>query len=193
MNAIIETDAAPALPSDELSRILHAEDGSGRWLPPAVVTDQMRLASRAVLADMGKRMAMADRGSILKWLVSLGTLSAGRMSLEEARTRATGYADLLSDDFEAGCFTRGSLKRVAARYTWFPSFAEVTEALMVEKRRLWKERERLKRLANPPPARQERKPPTPEQRARVQAVLDEFLGRPSVAASPTAQPDKAEE
>lgn len=175
MNEIATQSATPP----DLKKILRAEDSAGNWLPPAMVTDQMRLQARAVLADMQQRMVPAQQDSIRAWLVQLGTLCAGKISVEEATQRVNGYADLLSDSFEAGCFTRGSLKRVAAKFTWFPSFAEVNQALQDEKRRLWVDRKRLEKLARKPAEARKDEPMTPARIAELREEVARLEAAPS--------------
>lgn len=66
---------------------------------------------------------------IAGWLNDLSVLTAGRMSLEEARERMSAYSVLLADDFDATAFTRKSLAAVAKEIRWFPSFGDLHAAL----------------------------------------------------------------
>lgn len=68
-------------------------------------------------------------GVVRKWLLSLGTLCAGSMPVEEARMRVAAYASMLSEQFGPHAFTQGSLEKVARESKFFPSYAEVAERL----------------------------------------------------------------
>lgn len=163
----------------DVRKVLHMEDSDGNWLPPAKVEDWHRAQARAILADYAERKAMepATQDAIAEWLMSLGTLCAAKMTVDDARLRIAAYGTMMAGDFEAGCFTKGSLKRVAPQFTWFPSYAEVYAALKLEKVRLWKERYRLQKLAEPPQKETPRPEPTAEQRERVaQAIKDAGFG-----------------
>jgi hypothetical protein len=160
----------------DVRSILACESSDGEWIPPKVIEDWHRSQARAILADYETRgvMAPAEGKAIAQWLMDLGTLCAANMTVDDARLRVAAYESMLIGEFEAGCFTKGSLKRIAPKFTWFPAYAEVFAALKAEKNRLWKERERLKRLANPPKTEPERAPPTPEQQAKVATALAEI-------------------
>ncbi|WP_341893757.1 hypothetical protein [Ferrovibrio terrae] len=160
-----------------MGSLLHLEDNDGNWLPPRVVTDQLRLQARAMLADMPRRMAPAKPESIANWLASLGVLCAGKISVEDAKLKIAAYVSVLEGEFEAGCYTEGSLKRIYPQFTWFPAGGEIHAALLREKRRLWVERGRLRKLADGDRGvREDRPPPTQEQQDRVaEAMRDSGL------------------
>jgi hypothetical protein len=75
-----------------------------------------------------------------KWLISLGTLCAGAMPLDEAQTRITAYSTVLCGQFAPHVFTQRSLERAARQFKFFPCCAELAEMLS-----LWGRE-------NPPPA-----------------------------------------
>lgn len=157
----------------DVRKLLSDENADGEWIPPKVIEDWHRSQARAILADYEQRgvMELAEGKAISQWLMDLGTLCAANMTVDDARLRIAAYESMMAGEFEAGCFTKGSLKRIAPKFTWFPSYAEVYAALKAERARLWKERERLKRIATPPKPEPERTPPTPEQLERVNAAL----------------------
>lgn len=128
----------------DLRAILRAELSDGQWIEPPS-TPALVAQAKAVLADYGKRMEPAGHDAKQQWLEQLGVLCAGRMTADEARLKTTGYASLL--DHEAGCFTRSSLKLLASKFSWFPSFAEVKAELDQVRRRLHQDRHRLRLLA----------------------------------------------
>lgn len=74
-------------------------------------------------------MLKTDAMPIRRWLAHLGLLVAGSMPAEEARMRIEAFAPLLDDEFPAWAFTAASLQAVARGAKFFPSYAELTEAL----------------------------------------------------------------
>jgi hypothetical protein len=178
--------------ADSLANLLHVEDSEGNWIAPRSITEQQRRQAMAILADMPRRMQPATAESIGKWLASLGVICAGSMPVEEARIKIAAYVSVLLGEFEAGCFTEGSLKRAYPKFTYgFPRGGELHAALKQEQRRLHVEHGRLRRLVNGgreiPRTRQ---PPTPEQIERVNAALREA----GIGVSPEqkrAEPSKA--
>lgn len=130
-----------------LFQALHLEGGGGQWLPPANPSQTMLAQARAILADFPARLAPAEPAAVRKWLISLGALCAGRMPLDEAERRVAAYTEMI--DHPAGCFTKGSLARIAGQFTWFPGFAELKPALDAEALRLRKEYQRLQRMIAP--------------------------------------------
>ncbi|MBS4048141.1 MAG: hypothetical protein KG075_17480 [Alphaproteobacteria bacterium] len=158
-------------PDQSFKNLLHCEDSEGNWIAPRVITSAMQQQALAILADYPSRLAPAEMDGKRRWLASIAVASAGKMSSSEAEKRLALYADLL--DHEAGCFTKSSLARAAAKFKWFPSFAEVKEELDAERRRLYVEADRLKRMANPPASVPPREPPTQEQQERVAAAIRE--------------------
>jgi len=162
--------------TDSMSRLLHMEDSDGNWLPPRTVTEPMRRQAFAILNDMPRRLQPASRESIAKWLASLGVICAGNMKVEDAQVKIAAYVTVLLGEFEAGCFTEGSLKRVYPKFQFgFPKGPELHAALKQEQRRLHVEQNRLRQLVDGVDRRRspERVPPTPEQQARVEAAIRE--------------------
>lgn len=59
-----------------------------------------------------------------EWLTRLGVLVAGQMPVADAKLRVRAYA--IDLDFPALCFTDQTRVAAAKRFTWFPSFAELS-------------------------------------------------------------------
>lgn len=74
---------------------------------------------------------MGDFDHLGAWLLSLSTLVAGRLSVEEIRLRISAYLPLLAEEFPnvEGYFTNQSLRHVARNSKWFPSYAELCDLL----------------------------------------------------------------
>lgn len=114
----------------------------------------------------------ADRDKVTDWLKSLGLLCAGgRMSGQEAEARITAYTGMLN--YPYACFTDDTLRRMAEKVTWFPSFGEVSSHLKAEKEILEEEWRRLRALASPQAqAHRDDGPWTPPTQAQRDAVGD---------------------
>ena len=102
------------------------------------------MAASRLAADLAMR---SDQATIRRWLANLASLVAGKQTVEEAKTRLIAYADLLADDVPALCFTRDTLKRAAAAFTWMPSFAELNTLIDAERLELGTRLHRLRLLA----------------------------------------------
>jgi hypothetical protein len=64
-----------------------------------------------------------------EWLASLGLLTAGTMTAEDAKAKCVAYVSMIFEQFEAWAFTKVSLEAVARQCKWFPSYAELVEHL----------------------------------------------------------------
>jgi hypothetical protein len=67
---------------------------------------------------------------ITGWLNDLANLTAGNPPLEDIKLRAGAMASMLADQFPEAAFTRASLAHVARKCTFFPSYAELCDALL---------------------------------------------------------------
>lgn len=67
--------------------------------------------------------------AILRWLNDLVSLSAGNLPMSEIKPRLAGMAALLADNFPEPAFCRESLKEVALKCKFFPSYGELYDAL----------------------------------------------------------------
>lgn len=117
-------------------------DPAATWYPPraqpaAVVQaalDELDRIERALYDNPTKRQ-------VAEWLGQLGILTAGKMTADDARMRLAAYAGMLSDA-PIGAFTRESLKRAARKFTWFPTFSEVSE--FIDKEHWWLKAQKIR-------------------------------------------------
>lgn len=113
----------------------------------------------------------ASQAEITRWLGTLGTLVAGAMPAEEARTRLRAYVPLL--DAPRIAITRESLIQAGRAFTWFPSFAELQKLLDAiagpDRLRLYQLRRvaAMRPTAKPAPTT----PLTPERIAEIDAMV----------------------
>jgi hypothetical protein len=66
---------------------------------------------------------------VTKWLSALGTLCAGSMTAEDARTKIGAYATMLDGRFQPWAYSRRSLEAVAVQSKFWPSYGELCERL----------------------------------------------------------------
>jgi len=123
------------------------ETREGPWTAPAVVTPAMAAEARAAAESVRGLLAPADIGTVKRWLIALGNAVAGNVSTAEAEARVAAMLTLL-DDLPAGVFTKSTLKRAAAAFTFFPSFAELSRLLADETGKLRAKGERLDAIAS---------------------------------------------
>ena len=116
------------------------------WRAPAG-TD-LKDEAEAQLAAAEEALRTADRSLALKWLGSLGVLTAGKMGAEDARLKAAAYVRML--DYPEYCYTEETLRNTARLFNWFPSYSEISGFLDARAREpralVW----RLKRIAEGP-------------------------------------------
>ena len=124
-----------------------------------------------------------DPTLVRKWLKALGALSAGALTPMEVEAKLDAMTPLLAAEYGAEAFTRDSLVRAARASKFFPSFAEVCEALSGAVRDT---RPPAPRLSAPEPV--PREAPTPEQiaanRARVAELKAAEAPRGSAVGTP---------
>lgn len=125
-------------------------DPEAAWKPPAYQPDPIRAAAR----DEAKRLldiieTPCPPHVAAQWLGQLGILTAGKMTADDAKVRLSAYAAML--EHSVGCFTKASLRKAATKFTWFPSFAEVSAFLDGELWWLKAQHVRLERIANAAP------------------------------------------
>lgn len=116
----------------------------------------------------------ADKKLIEKWLVHLGVLCAGQISVEDAKAKVIAYAELM--DYPAGVLNRRTLADAGRAFKWFPSFAEVSSFLDGRTWAMRKLAARLKMLADTTPQIEHHqgsdwKDLTPEQKAEIDQKL----------------------
>ena len=68
------------------------------------------------------------------WIITLGCLSSAVISADEAEAKVEAYSQFLMMDFVPEDFCMNSLKYVAKRCRFFPSYGEICEHLQA-----WKE------------------------------------------------------
>lgn len=151
----------------------------GEWICPDV-TEHMRAVAAQELSDFQHRFLPPKPGIVVRWLNSLGILTAGRISAEDAELKVGAYASIL--DFPSGCYTQHSLKRAAETFKFWPSMAELTELLKDEERRIHVDKHRLSIIAKPPEKKPEVKTVdrSDEAIARWNASLADALGHVKV-------------
>jgi hypothetical protein len=117
-------------------------DPAATWYPPRpqspaiceAALDELDRIERAINEHPTKRQ-------VAEWLGQLGVLTAGKMTADDARMRLAAYAGMLSDA-PIGAFTRESLKRAARKFTWFPTFSEVSE--FIDKEHWWLKAQKIR-------------------------------------------------
>lgn len=140
------------LPATQQPRNLQAVLGepTAEWQRPAIVSAPLRNQAAAALAKWPERYAPADMGRKLEWLVRLGLLVAGSFTPADAKAKAEAMAEAL--EHPVCCFGDHALKRAAAQFKFWPSFAELKEALDAELYRQKTFEARLHALLRPNPA-----------------------------------------
>ena len=113
---------------------------------------------------------LSNRRKVEAWLASLGALVAGRLTHEDVRDRINAYASLL-EHYPAEVFNQDSLRRIARLFTWFPSYAELCDALDREMEPINERKEREKIITLPKPTKDNR---SPEDRQYVANKLAEL-------------------
>lgn len=122
----------------------------GPWKPPAVVSRVMAAEAREHLARMSRvQFAPAETDTVKGWLIALGNVVASSSALtpEDVEVKVSAFLSLL-EDYPAGVFTKATLKRAAQRFTFFPSFGELSKLLDEEEAALNVRRDRLRRIAD---------------------------------------------
>jgi hypothetical protein len=111
--------------------------------------------------------------AVRQWCLSLVVLSAVRISRDEVETKLAAYAGLLAREFPAGAFTADSLAHVAAAAVkGFPTYGELVASLRV----WWADHRPLPPMLEPPPPPPPRDP-TPEELARIRALVEDMTAR----------------
>jgi hypothetical protein len=104
------------------------------------------------------------------WLKGLGVLTAGTMPRREGEDRLAAYAPLLAAEFPREAFVPASLSAIAKQCKFFPNYGEVATLLSA----WWKENRPIPRqIAAPIP--EPRTPPTEEEKAAVDAAVEELF------------------
>lgn len=123
----------------------HGVDFRNQWELPRVSKALQVLAKRE-LPKAEERCNPPSRDLARKWLSSLGTLTAGRMPAEEARSKLIAYSEFF--DHPSGAFTKETLRLAAKEFKWFPSFSELSTFLDEQSVPIRNERDRIKAIAD---------------------------------------------
>jgi hypothetical protein len=111
-------------------------------------------------------------GVVRKWCQSLGVLSAVSISRTEAEMKLAAYVPLLVQRFPDAAFTLESLEAVAAQCAkGFPTYPELAGYLSAH----WRSSRPALALPPPPPVRERREDPTPEEIAHVEASVRDTI------------------
>jgi len=117
--------------------------GSQLSIPPSV-----RAEAERALQAIDDALQPAPQATVERWLGALGTLVAGQLSAEDARTRIAAYAAMLN--YPRHAYTRSSLDAAARSCKWFPSYAEVCQLLDAEVAAAHRQRHLLRRAIAAP-------------------------------------------
>ena len=146
------------------------------WPLPEILPEIAAQAGRAV-EGYDRLLAPAPPGAAQPWLMQLGVLTAGgNVSVADAKLKAALYEYHLRQP--AFCFSDSALRDAAARFKFFPSFAELNEFLNEVAAPYREARNRLAEIGRIK-AERDRKtsPSTDEQRAWVTRFLNSAFKR----------------
>jgi hypothetical protein len=117
---------------------------------------------------------MRNQATVRQWCLSLGVLSAVKVSRDEAQIRLATYIPMLMERFPDAAFTPWSLEFVAARAVkGFPTYGELATWLA----EWWRDNRPIHNALPPPThryAEPERQPPTDDERAYVRQRVAEI-------------------
>lgn len=141
------------------------------WSLPARITAELIGDAVAALPALDGSLMPADRQTVERWLIALGTLCAGNLTAADARVKVMAYARLI--DHPGACFTEATLRVAGKAFKWLPSFAELSAFLDEQAKPQRDLRARVERLARSlPTTGAEPKPKryrdmTPSERTKV--------------------------
>ena len=93
-----------------------------------MITEATKAEAARLVKAVEASLARARPDLTAEWLARLGMLCAPRNEATDAvRAKLAAYVDML--DHPAWVFTARTLKEAAAKFTWFPAFAEVNAFL----------------------------------------------------------------
>lgn len=95
------------------------------WALPAVTEDLKAQAAVALANLEGVKAASVDDKQ--KWVAALLRLCTGRKEPGDIEAKVVAYSAML--DYPSFAFTKTTLGKAAARFVWFPAFAELTQFL----------------------------------------------------------------
>lgn len=95
-------------------------------------------------------LAPAPRDLTRDWLLRLGLLVAGNLSVADSKARIAAYCDDLR--YPALCFTDESRRRAGVAFKFFPTFSELSSFLDAEAQPMRKRAAELRAVAGRPVA-----------------------------------------
>ena len=143
------------------------------WNLPEV-TEALNRHAKAVLPAVEAELEPASIGIREKWLTSLGTLCAGKMSAADAKAKLSAYGSMM--DYPSQVFTKATLGQAGREFKFFPSYAEVCEFLNAKAKPLLDRAERVRKIAEANvmlPGRPEQEP-VEERRAHANRIMSEL-------------------
>lgn len=89
------------------------------------VTPEALSEAQSIVQACDDALRPANAETVVKWLTALGKCVVAPGTSEDARSKLTSYASVLS--FPPCCYTQATLRRAAERFKWFPAIAELSE------------------------------------------------------------------
>jgi len=149
--------------------LLETMESVGRPQPP---TTEVRNEAMRKLSEAEAVLVKASTETVRRWLLTLGALTAGKMSVRDAEVKITAYQNFI--DHPEKCFTEATLKSAARRFKWFPSFSEVSLFLDRECRDERVLARRLRNIADGPTYDLPVQAPLKERQAQIKRLAKEF-------------------
>lgn len=136
---------------------------------PATISAEIASAAAVDLSRLDAALAAESKpAAVRQWLARLGVLCTSKMSADEAESIVREYVAVLK--YPACCYTESSLDAIARKCKWFPSYAELCDALDAELHRLKTIRAGLAILAKPTPSPAQIEPPKRVDPAKMAAL-----------------------
>lgn len=89
------------------------------------LTPEIHSEAISIVRACDAALRPANAETVVKWLTALGKCVVAPGTSDDARSKLTSYASVLS--FPPCCYTQGTLRRAAERFKWFPAVAELSE------------------------------------------------------------------
>ena len=89
------------------------------------LTDAIHAEAVSIVRACDDALRPANAETVVKWLTALGKCVVAPGTSDDARSKLTSYAGVLS--FPPSCYTQATLRRAAERFKWFPAVAELSE------------------------------------------------------------------
>lgn len=98
------------------------------WVVPTVVDPALQREAQSYAVALQGTMQPIQPNALRQWLSLLGTLVAGQMKADDARTKMAALTEMLQD-YPACVFTKETLDTLAKKCKWLPSYSELCEVL----------------------------------------------------------------